>query len=278
MPSSISGLFSSVAKAFSLGGKGIGIGLKSIGAVAKSIPVVGWAIGAAIDATLEMISGDLRNAFSPNGGFFNTVGSVLLSIPYGVANLVVSSLEFIFGDNLLKPVRTVLDSLGAGIMAGVNTLVSWMAKSVSWLASFLPDDSGLKKMVDSWSNSAVKTAEESTDTFKRALNGETLAKISKENKDRLENETTATPESNQRKSLIRKNEKTDDAKLPDNTKNTGDDAVLTALNSILQVLTDIRDQSKLSNSIDKTFDGIPFRDSLGFGNTGDAQGRILRNQ
>lgn len=278
MPSSISGWFSSVAKAFSFGGKGIGMSLKAIGAVAKSIPVVGWAIGAAIDATLEMISGDLRNAFSPNGGFFNTVGSVLLSIPYGMANLVVSSLEFIFGDNLLKPVRTVLDSLGAGIMAGVNTLVSWMAKSVSWLASFLPDDSGLKKMVDSWSNSAAKTAEESTNTFKRAMDGETLAKISKENKDRLENQTTATPESDQRKSLIRKSEKPDESKLPDSTKNTGDDAVLTALNSILQVLTDIRDQSKLSNSLDKTFDGIPFRDSLGFGNTGDAQGRILRNQ
>lgn len=276
--SSIKSSSSSLGNLLSKSGSFLGNSLKAAGSILKGIPI----IGSLITIGIELFTGNLRNAFSPNGGFFNAIGSAILSIPYGIADLVVSGLEFILGDSLLKPVRTVLDSLGAGIMAGLNTLMAGIAKSISWFTDFLPDDSKLKQMVKNWSDNASRVAEDSQKTLSRTMNGETLANISKENK------KIADRQSEKDKSLKvdTKSEPTKKLSDPSTTKsenNVGDknnsdaDPTLQILNSILLVLTEIRDTNKLSQ-IDPELNPVKFSSALEtpFGNLSGAQQRILR--
>lgn len=278
MPSSLSNLLNSAGNLLSKSGSFLGNSLKAAGSILKGIPI----IGSLITIGIELFTGNLRNAFSPNGGFFNAIGSAILSIPYGIADLVVSGLEFILGDSLLKPVRTVLDSLGAGIMAGLNTLMAGIAKSISWFTDFLPDDSKLKQMVKNWSDNASRVAEDSQKTLSRTMNGETLANISKENKKIAERQS----EKDKSLKVDTKSEPTKKLSDPSTTKsenNVGDknnsdaDPTLQILNSILLVLTEIRDTNKLSQ-IDPELNPVKFSSALEtpFGNLSGAQQRILR--
>jgi hypothetical protein len=276
--SSIKSSSSSLGNLLSKSGSFLGNSLKAAGSILKGIPI----IGSLITIGIELFTGNLRNAFSPNGGFFNAIGSAILSIPYGIADLVVSGLEFILGDSLLKPVRTVLDSLGAGIMAGLNTLMAGIAKSISWFTDFLPDDSKLKQMVKNWSDNASRVAEDSQKTLSRTMNGETLANISKENKKIAERQS----EKDKSLKVDTKSEPTKKLSDPSTTKsenNVGDknnsdaDPTLQILNSILLVLTEIRDTNKLSQ-IDPELNPVKFSSALEtpFGNLSGAQQRILR--
>lgn len=276
--SSIKSSSSSLGNLLSKSGSFLGNSLKAAGSILKGIPI----IGSLITIGIELFTGNLRNAFSPNGGFFNAIGSAILSIPYGIADLVVSGLEFILGDSLLKPVRTVLDSLGAGIMAGLNTLMAGIAKSISWFTDFLPDDSKLKQMVKNWSDNASQVAEDSQKTLARTMNGETLANISKENKKIAERQS----EKDKSLKVDTKSEPTKKLSDPSTTKsenNVGDknnsdaDPTLQILNSILVVLTEIRDTNKLSQ-IDPELNPVKFSSALEtpFGNLSGAQQRILR--
>lgn len=278
MPSSLSNLLNSAGNLLSKSGSFLGNSLKAAGAILKGIPL----IGSLITVGIELFTGNLRNAFSPNGGFFNAISSAILSIPYGIADLVVSGLEFILGDNLLKPVRTVLDSLGAGVMAGLNTLMAGIAKSISWFTDFLPDDSKLKQMVKNWSDNASQVAEDSQKTLSRTMNGETLANISKENKKLAERQS----EKDKSLKVDTKSEPTKKLSDPSTTKqennvgdknNSGEDPTLQILNSILIVLTEIRDTNKLSQ-IDPELNPVKFSSALEtpFGNLSGAQQRILR--
>lgn len=178
IPSKVSGMFS-----------GITNGLKNVvGEVASVVPALAGGlkripfIGQFVAVAMETITGDLRNAFSPNGSWVNTVGSLILAIPYEFGNFFVNGLEWVFGENLLKPVRRIWDSLAAGIMYAVNSLYSIIADGVSWITDFLPDDSKLKTMVTSWKKGVAATAEDTGKTLDRTWNGETLSKISEENK------------------------------------------------------------------------------------------------
>lgn len=276
--SSIKSSSSSLGNLLSKSGSFLGNSLKAAGSILKGIPI----IGSLITIGIELFTGNLRNAFSPNGGFFNAIGSAILSIPYGIADLVVSGLEFILGNSLLKPVRTVLDSLGAGIMAGLNTLMAGIAKSISWFTDFLPDDSKLKQMVKNWSDNASRVAEDSQKTLSRTMNGETLANISKENKKIAERQS----EKDKSLKVDTKSEPTKKLSDPSTTKsenNVGDknnsdaDPTLQILNSILLVLTEIRDTNKLSQ-IDPELNPVKFSSALEtpFGNLSGAQQRILR--
>jgi hypothetical protein len=276
--SSIKSSSSSLGNLLSKSGSFLGNSLKAAGSILKGIPI----IGSLITIGIELFTGNFRNAFSPNGGFFNAIGSAILSIPYGIADLVVSGLEFILGDSLLKPVRTVLDSLGAGIMAGLNTLMAGIAKSISWFTDFLPDDSKLKQMVKNWSDNASRVAEDSQKTLSRTMNGETLANISKENKKIAERQS----EKDKSLKVDTKSEPTKKLSDPSTTKsenNVGDknnsdaDPTLQILNSILLVLTEIRDTNKLSQ-IDPELNPVKFSSALEtpFGNLSGAQQRILR--
>lgn len=276
--SSIKSSSSSLGNLLSKSGSFLGNSLKAAGSILKGIPI----IGSLINIGIELFTGNLRNAFSPNGGFFNAIGSAILSIPYGIADLVVSGLEFVLGDSLLKPVRTVLDSLGAGIMAGLNTLMAGIAKSISWFTDFLPDDSKLKQMVKNWSDNASRVAEDSQKTLSRTMNGETLANISKENKKIAERQS----EKDKSLKVDTKSEPTKKLSDPSTTKsenNVGDknnsdaDPTLQILNSILLVLTEIRDTNKLSQ-IDPELNPVKFSSALEtpFGNLSGAQQRILR--
>ena len=276
--SSIKSSSSSLGNLLSKSGSFLGNSLKAAGAILKGIPI----IGSLITVGIELFTGNLRNAFSPNGGFFNAISSAILSIPYGIADLVVSGLEFILGDNLLKPVRTVLDSLGAGVMAGLNTLMAGIAKSISWFTDFLPDDSKLKQMVKNWSDNASQVAEDSQKTLSRTMNGETLANISKENKKLAERQS----EKDKSLKVDTKSEPTKKLSDPSTMKqennvgdknNSGEDPTLQILNSILIVLTEIRDTNKLSQ-IDPELNPVKFSSALEtpFGNLSGAQQRILR--
>jgi hypothetical protein len=178
MPAKISGMFSGVTGAFkNVVGKASSMA-STLAVGLKRAPIIGQVIA----VMMEAFTGDLRNAFSPNGSWLNTVGSLILAIPYEFGNFFLNGLEWVFGDNLLKPVRRIWDSLAAGIMYAVNSIYSVIADSVSWFTDFLPDDSKLKTMVTSWKNGVAKTAEDTGKTLDRTWNGETLSKISEENK------------------------------------------------------------------------------------------------
>jgi hypothetical protein len=138
---------------------------------------------------MEAFTGNLRNAFSPNGSWMNAIGSMILAIPYQFGNFLLSGLEWVFGENLLKPIRTMWDSLAAAIMYGLNSVVAKIASGISWIVDFLPDDSKLNIMVKQWKANTQRTADETGETLKRTWNGETLSKISDENK-KLANKVT----------------------------------------------------------------------------------------
>lgn len=185
IPAKLSGMFSGITSGMqSLLGKTAGVGA-GIMAGMKRIPYIGQVIA----VLMEAITGDLRNAFSPNGSWMNAIGSMIVAIPYEFGNFILSGLEWVFGENLLKPIRTMWDSLAAAIMYGLNSVVAKIASGISWIVDFLPDDSKLNIMVKQWKANTQRTADETGETLKRTWNGETLSKISDENK-KLANKVT----------------------------------------------------------------------------------------
>ncbi len=267
----ISSAASSTASAASSAASKMGSALKVVATGIKGIPL----IGTLVTAGLELFTGNLRSAFSPDGGFMNGLASAILAIPYSLGDMLVSGLEFIFGENLLKPVRTALDVMGAGIMYGVNTLVAWLAKGLSWFTDILPDDSKLKKTVDAWSASTAKVADDTKKTLDRTINGETLSAISQENKQKMQPAQTAEPERAAPRRLSEASKRESENTNPGQKEQTKEDPVLTVLNSMLTVLTQIRDQPKievpdLKPTVSSLENLIP-----GFGNTAEAQRRGL---
>lgn len=278
LPASLSGLFSGIGSSAKFGSSAIMTAMKVAGGALKSIPVIGQLISVGV----ELFTGDLRDAFSPNGGFINGIASALLAIPYSLADLVVSGMEFIFGENLLKPVRTVLDSVGAGIMAGVNTMVAWVAKTISWFTDLLPADSALRKTVNSWNQNAAKVADDSQRTLARTMNGETLSAISKENKDKRaasNSEPVSAQETPTKRRRISSDPNSETANEREGSKGAvPDDRTVNVLNAILNVLTEIRDNSKM-----QSFDPFqlgqnnPVSQSSKIGDLGATQQRLLSN-
>lgn len=185
IPAKLSGMFSGITGGMqSLLGKTAGAGA-GIMAGMKRIPYIGQVVA----VLMEAFTGDLRNAFSPNGSWMNAIGSMILAIPYEFGNFILGGLEWVFGENLLKPIRTMWDSLAAAIMYGVNSITAKVVSGISWFLDFLPDDSKLNQMAKAWKANTQKTADETGETLKRTWNGETLSKISDENK-KLANKVT----------------------------------------------------------------------------------------
>lgn len=186
IPAKLSGMFSGITNGMqSLLGKTAGVGAGILAGM-KKIPYIGQIIA----VLMEAFTGDLRNAFSPNGSWMNAIGSMILAIPYQFGNFILSGLEWVFGENLLKPIRTMWDSLAAAIMYGVNSITATVVSGISWFLDFLPDDSKLNQMAKAWKANTQRTADETGETLKRTWNGETLSKISDENK-KLANKVTA---------------------------------------------------------------------------------------
>lgn len=178
IPAKLSGMFSGITGGMqSLLGKTAGVGAGILAGM-KRIPYIGQIIA----VLMEAFTGDLRNAFSPNGSWMNAIGSMILAIPYEFGNFILNGLEWVFGENLLKPIRTMWDSLAAAIMYGVNSITATVVSGISWFLDFLPDDSKLNQMAKAWKANTQRTADETGETLKRTWNGETLSKISDENK------------------------------------------------------------------------------------------------
>lgn len=159
-------------------------GLSKIGAVMpflKRIPL----IGGLFTAAWEIFTGDVTAALTPSGGFFNSVAGVLTAVLSAIPNMVIDVLAFVFGDNLIQPIRNGFDTFVAFMNFAVKDFLARAIGGVAEVLKFiLPKDSKLVKFLESTQNSLVDSATENAATVEK-LTGDkekTLKSISKDNK------------------------------------------------------------------------------------------------
>lgn len=160
-------------------GSMLGSSLKIATGFLRGIPFLGQFVAMA----MELFTGDLRNAMSGTGSIVNTIASMVLNIPMSLVNLVLDGLEWIFGDNLLAPVRQVFETMAADVMLIINGIFAGIINAISWFTDFLPKDSKLRQGMDSYAKQTEKVFDENLETVKQVGSGQTtLAKISDKNK------------------------------------------------------------------------------------------------
>lgn len=160
---------------------GVGATAKGLSVLPKlltRIPLIGWIIS----GVMELFTGDLRDAMSPSGTLMNTIGSMLTATLYGVGDLIVGILEWVFGERMIKPVRQALDLMAATFMAGINSITFAIASSLDFFTSMLPDDSKLNQMVAKWKKSSETALQENVNTMSRVMDGENLKQIGEANR------------------------------------------------------------------------------------------------
>ena len=164
-------------------GSMLGSSLKVVTGFLTRIPFLGQILAMGI----ELFTGDLRNAMSSTGSIVNTIAAMVLNIPMSIVNLVLDGLEWVFGENLMKPVRQVFETMAADVMLVINGIFAGIINAVSWFTNFLPKDSKLRQGMDSYAKQTKKVFDENLDTVKKVGSGQsTLAEISDKNKKTVE--------------------------------------------------------------------------------------------
>lgn len=167
--SSLGGMFSS------LGGFAKGLA-KSFGILALvTVPLEG---------IFEAFTGKIRDVLDPQGGLVGTIGGVLVAMLGAIPNTIIGALEFIFGENLLRPVQNMVDIISVTTVNAFKWMFSGIFSGLEKLLSWLPDDSGLKKMITSASQSLSDSVASSDKVIAKLQSdsGTTLDSLAESNK------------------------------------------------------------------------------------------------
>jgi hypothetical protein len=147
----------------------------------KKLPL----IGGLITAGMEIFTGEMTAALNPSGGIMNTIFGVATAFLTAIPNLIIDSMAFVFGDDLIQPLRNIFDGVVAGINQTFKELLGGIAGGIAGLLKYiLPKDSKLIKFLEGAQSALNESAAETAATTKKLVSDKnaTLSKISEENK------------------------------------------------------------------------------------------------
>lgn len=122
-------------------------------------------LAAGISAVMELFTGELTKAMDPEGGIWSRIGGAAIAALSAVPQMIIDGLGFIFGDNFMKPIQSVFDTIKVGVMGAINGIARVLIGGVSFLTDLLPKDSGLRKMIDAAKDSLDKSLEANANTI-----------------------------------------------------------------------------------------------------------------
>ena len=156
-------------------------------------------LAAATAGIFEAFTGELSKAMDPAGGLWSRLNGIITASLTAVPQMILDGLSFVFGDSFMKPLQSIFDVIRTGVTGAINGVARVLVGSVSFLTDLLPDDSALKKLVNSAKDSLDKSLAANADTI-NALGGfmgtdrKTLADLSKEHADSAKKAADSTKE------------------------------------------------------------------------------------
>lgn len=127
-------------------------------------------LAAVTSGIFEAFTGELSQAMDPNGGIWSRVNGVITAALTSVPQMIIDALTWVFGDSFMKPIQSIFDVIKTGVTGAINLFARGLLGGISYLTDLLPDDSALKKMVDSAKSSLDASIEANANTVK-ALGG-----------------------------------------------------------------------------------------------------------
>ena len=134
---------------------------------------------------MEIFTGDMMAALNPSGGIMNTIFGVATAFLTAIPNTILDVLSFVFGDNLINPVKQYFDIFVAYMNMAIKHFLAKGIGSISDVLKWiLPNDSKLIKFLDNTKNSLEDSATENAAAVGKMMEDKnaTLDSISKENK------------------------------------------------------------------------------------------------
>lgn len=168
------------------GTQALGGFMSGMGSIGSALIKVG-PLASLVSGVMEMFTGELAKAFDPNGGWLARAQGIVTAAFWAVPQMLVDVLGWVFGEEFMKPIQSVFDTIKVGVVGAINGLLLALTSAVSWLTDLLPKDSGLRKMVDGAKESLAKSLDANATTINElgglfgSENRKTLKEISDQN-------------------------------------------------------------------------------------------------